>query len=131
VVEVLNRLVRQHGAPRYLFADNGSEFTGHLVDLWAYRCKVRIDFSRPGKPTDNAFIETFNGSLRDECLNLHWFKTVACGSAAGFGADQHHIALKSPSSPGSHTCAGLQSGPSACATGFCKRRLAPAVCRTG
>lgn len=77
VVEVLNRLVRQRGAPRYLFADNGSEFTGHLVDLWAYRCKVRIDFSRPGKPTDNAFIETFNGSLRDECLNLHWFETMA------------------------------------------------------
>lgn len=66
VVEVLNRLVRQRGAPRYLFADNGAEFTGHLVDLWAYRCKVRIDFSRPGKPTDNAFIGTFNGSLRDE-----------------------------------------------------------------
>ena len=76
-VEVLNRLVRQRGAPRYLFADNGSEFTGHLVDLWAYRCKVRIDFSRPGKPTDNAVIETFNGSLRDECLNLHWFETMA------------------------------------------------------
>ncbi len=77
VVEVLNRLVRQRGAPSLLFADNGSEFTGHLVDLWAYRCKVRIDFSRPGKPTDNAFIETFNGSLRDECLNLHWFETMA------------------------------------------------------
>ncbi len=76
VVEVLSRLVAQRGAPRYLFADNGSEFTGHLVDLWAYRCKVRIDFSRPGKPTDNAFIETFNGSLRDECLNLHWFETM-------------------------------------------------------
>ncbi len=50
VVEVLNRLVRLRGAPRYLFADNGAEFTGHLVDLWAY-------FSRPGKPTDNAFID--------------------------------------------------------------------------
>ena len=56
VVEVLNRLIGQRGAPRTLFADNGSEFTGHLVDLWAYRCKVQIDFSRPGKPTDNAFI---------------------------------------------------------------------------
>ena len=77
VVEVLNRLVRQRGAPRYLSADNGSEFTGHLVDLWAYRCKVRINFSRPGKPTDNAFVETFNGSLRDECLNLHWYDTMA------------------------------------------------------
>jgi putative transposase len=74
---VLNRLVAQRGAPHYLFADNGSEFTGHLVDLWAYRCKVRIDFSPPGKPTDNAFIKTFNGSLRDECLHLHWFETMA------------------------------------------------------
>lgn len=64
-------------APGYLFADNGSEFTGHLVDLWAYHHGVRIDFSRPGKPTDNAFIETFNGSLRDESLNMHWFDTIA------------------------------------------------------
>ena len=76
VVEVLNRLVRQRGAPKFLFADNGAEFTGHLVDLWAYHHNVRIDFSRPGKPTDNAFIETFNGSLRDECLNLHWFDNL-------------------------------------------------------
>jgi putative transposase len=66
VVEVLNRLVRQHGAPQYLFADNGAEFTGQLVDLWAYHHGTRIDFSRPGKPTDNAHIETFNGSLRRE-----------------------------------------------------------------
>ncbi len=76
VVEVLNRLVRQHGAPKYLFADNGAEFTGHLVDLWAYHHGTRIDFSRPGKPTDNAIIETFNGSFRDECLNLHWFESI-------------------------------------------------------
>jgi len=77
VVGALNRLVRQRGAPKYLFADNGAEFTGHLVDLWAYHQGTRIDFSRPGKPTDNAFIETFNGSLRDECLNVHWFETLA------------------------------------------------------
>jgi hypothetical protein len=62
---------------QYLFADNGAEFTRHLVDLWAYHHGIRIDFSRPGKPTDNAHIETFNGSLRDECLNLHWFETIA------------------------------------------------------
>ena len=48
-----------------------------MLDLWAYHHKVRIDFSRPGKPTDNAFVETFNGSLRDECLNLHWFESLA------------------------------------------------------
>jgi putative transposase len=77
VADVLNNVVRQRGAPKYLFADNGAEFTGHLVDLWAYHHGVRIDFSRPGKPTDNAFIETFNGSLRDECLNVHWFETIS------------------------------------------------------
>ena len=77
VVEVLDRIVRRRGTPKHLFADNGSEFTGHLVDLWAYHHGVRIDFSRPGKPTDNAFIETFNGSFRDECLNVHWFDTIA------------------------------------------------------
>jgi putative transposase len=71
VVNVLNKLVLQRGAPKYLFADNGAEFTGRIMDLWAYHHQVRIDFSRPGKPTDNAFIETFNGSLRAECLNLH------------------------------------------------------------
>lgn len=76
VVQVLNRLVAERGVPKYLFADNGAEFTGHLVDLWAYHHGTRTDFSRPGKPTDNAHIETFNGSLRDECLNVHWFATI-------------------------------------------------------
>src|SRR3546814_11140567 len=47
-----------------------------LVDLWAYHHRVRSDFSRPGKPTDNAYIESFNGSFRDECLNLHWFASI-------------------------------------------------------
>ena len=76
VVEVLNRLVRFRGAPKALFADNGAEFTGQMVDLWAYHNKVRMDFSGPATPTDNAHIESFNGSLRDECLNVHWFETL-------------------------------------------------------
>lgn len=76
VVSVLNKLVAQRRAPRFLFADNGSEFSGRVLDMWAYHYKVQIDFSRPGKPTDNSFIETFNGSFRDECLNLHWFESV-------------------------------------------------------
>jgi putative transposase len=59
-----------------IFVDNGSEFTGRLFDLWAYHHRTQIDFSRPGKPTDNCFVETFNGSLRDECLNVHWFETI-------------------------------------------------------
>ena len=47
------------------------------MDLWAYQNGVKINFSRPGKPTDNAFIESFNGTFRDECLNVHWFETLA------------------------------------------------------
>ena len=74
VVEVCNRLVARRGKPKRVFVDNGSEFSGRMFDLWAYHHGVRIDFSRPGKPTDNCFIETFNGSLRDECLNVHWFE---------------------------------------------------------
>lgn len=54
----------------------GSEFTSQILDLWAYHNKVKIDFSRPGKPTDNAFIESFNGTFRDECLNAHWFESL-------------------------------------------------------
>ncbi len=77
VVDVLNRLAGRRGPPKVLFADNGAEFSGHPLDLWAYHHGTRIDFSRPGKPTDNAFIETFNGSLRDECLNVHWVESLA------------------------------------------------------
>jgi putative transposase len=77
VVWVLNRAKQQRGLPRILFCDNGSEFTSQAMDLWAYQNGVRIDFSRPGKPTDNAFIESFNGTLRDECLNAHWFANLA------------------------------------------------------
>ena len=76
VVDTLNRLISQRGKPWVVFTDNGSEFSGRIMDLWAYHHGVRTDFSRPGKPTDNTFVETFNGSLRDECLNVHWFGSL-------------------------------------------------------
>ena len=76
VVDVCNRLAATRGAPKRVFTDNGSEFSGRMFDLWAYHHGVQIDFSRPGKPTDNSFVESFNGSLRDECLNLHWFESL-------------------------------------------------------
>lgn len=56
--------------------DNGSEFISKALDKWAYENGVTLDFSRPGKPTDNPFIESFNGSFRDECLNAHWFLSL-------------------------------------------------------
>lgn len=77
VVNVLNRVQRDRGLPKFLLCDNGGEFSGRLLDLWAYHHKVRIDFSRPGKPTDNAYIESFNSSFRRECLNANWFESLA------------------------------------------------------
>ena len=62
VVRVLNRAKQQRGMPKFLFCDNGSEFTSRAMDLWAYQNGMKIDFSRPGKPTDNAFIELINGT---------------------------------------------------------------------
>ena len=76
VIRVLSTLAATRGAPRRISCDNGSEFAGRLVDLWAYANKVTLDFSRPGKPTDNAYIESFNGSFREECLNVHWFEDL-------------------------------------------------------
>lgn len=76
VVTVRTRLRMQRRAPKVLFCDNGSEFCSQIVDLWAYQNQVRIDFSRPGKPTDNAYVESFNGTFRDECLNAHWFESL-------------------------------------------------------
>jgi len=76
VVQVLNRLTAQRGAPKRVFCDHGSEFCSQLVDLWAYQHQVHIDFSRPGKPTDNAHVESFNATLRQECLNAHWFESL-------------------------------------------------------
>jgi len=64
VVEELDRLARLRGKPRSIRVDNGPEFAGRLLDQWAYLNKVELDFSRPGKPTDNAYIEAFNGCLR-------------------------------------------------------------------
>jgi putative transposase len=77
VVRVLNQAKQQRGVPRFLFCDNGSEFTSQALDLWAYQNGVKIDFSRPGKPTDNAFVESFNGTFRAECLNAQWFGSLA------------------------------------------------------
>ena len=76
IVDVCNRLVATRGAPKRLFTDRGSEFEGQMLDRWANRHGVQIDFSRPGKPTDNSFVESFNGSLRDECSNVNGFESI-------------------------------------------------------
>jgi len=76
VVEILERIVKDHGRPRTFRVDNGPESISNDVDLWAYWNHVTLDFSRPGKPADNAYIESFNGRFRQECLNEHWFLSL-------------------------------------------------------
>jgi len=76
VADVLTRLSLSHGLPDVIRVDNGPEFTSKALDQWAYENDVRLDFIRPGKPVENAYIESFNASLRKECLNAHWFQTL-------------------------------------------------------
>jgi putative transposase len=77
VTEALDALVKLRSRPKSLRVDNGPEFAGRMLDQWAYLNGVEIDFSRPGKPTDNAYVESFNGRLRAECLNASWFLSLA------------------------------------------------------
>ncbi len=77
VVEVMNQIIERTGCfPERIQVDNGSEFISKVLDKWAYENNVILDFSRPGKPTDNPYIESFNGSFRDECLNVNWFLSL-------------------------------------------------------
>jgi putative transposase len=76
VVNTLNRIAATRGLPSTIKADNGSEFISRVMDKWAYERGIELDFSRPGKPTDNAKVESFNGRLRQECLNEHWFLSL-------------------------------------------------------
>ena len=76
VVSVLERLAETRGLPEVITMDNGPEFAGRALDEWAYRKGVKLNFIRPGKPIENAFAESFNGRLRDECLNTNWFMNL-------------------------------------------------------
>ena len=71
VVLTLERVCKNIGYPKSIRVDQGSEFISRDLDLWAYANNVTLDFSRPGKPTDNSVIESFNGKFRSECLNTH------------------------------------------------------------
>ena len=76
VVRVLDALAEQRGLPKAILMDNGPELTGQALDQWAYEHEVELRFIDPGKPVQNAFIESFNGRFRDECLNQHWFVSL-------------------------------------------------------
>jgi len=76
VVRVLNDIVSIRGKPMTIKTDNSSEFISKVMDIWAYERGIELDFSRPGKQTDNAMMESFNGRLRQECLNGHWLMSL-------------------------------------------------------
>jgi putative transposase len=77
VSQTLDYLCWMRGLPEVITVDNGPEFTGKVLDNWAWKNGVKLDFSRPGKPVDNAFIESFNRTVRNECLNDNWFLSLS------------------------------------------------------
>jgi putative transposase len=76
VTRYLDELISVRGKPRSIVCDNGTEFTCKAMFFWTRERSVRLDFIQPGKPTQNAFAESFNGKFRDNCLNQHWFRTL-------------------------------------------------------
>lgn len=76
VARLLDRLEAMRGLPEVITVDNGPEFAGRALDAWAYARNIKLHFIRPGKPVENAYIESFNGRFRDECLNEHVFRTI-------------------------------------------------------
>jgi putative transposase len=99
VIEALDVLLLVRGRPDAIVCDNGPEFVRLALDQWASDHGIRLDFIRPGHPVENAFIESFNGNLRDECLNLHHFASLAEAQAiieqwrAEYHTDRPHRGL--------------------------------------
>jgi putative transposase len=91
VVAALTRAIAERGAaPHSITLDNGSEFSGRVMEAWAIQTGVQLCFIRPGRPVENGFIESFNGRLRDECLNVEWFSTLAEAQTKLSGWRKHY-----------------------------------------
>ncbi|AJX03224.1 integrase core domain protein [Burkholderia mallei] len=99
VARALDRAARFRGYPKAVRTDQGPEFTSRALDQWAYANGVTLKLIQAGKPTQNAYIESFNGKFRDECLNEHWFTTLAHARAViaawrqGYNEQRPHSAL--------------------------------------
>ena len=100
VARELDWLLLTRGKPEAITVDNGPEFAGKVLDRWAYTNQVKLDFIRPGKPVENAYIESFNGKVRHECLNQHWFqdlreaKTIIEDWRVDYNRERPHSSLK-------------------------------------
>lgn len=122
VVRVLERLAETIGLPQVMVSDNGPEFAGRTLDAWAYRRGIVLRFIRPGKPIENAYVESFNGKFRDECLNEHWFLSVAEAQQIieawriDYNTVRPHRSLgqQTPAAYAAAACAGPATGWGAC-----------------
>ena len=118
VVRVLDRLKLTWGLPHEIVIDNGPEFIGRALDAWAYANGVVLRFIRPGKPVENAYVESCNRKFRDECLNEHWFASLAEAQAVieawrvDYNTQRPHSALgqQTPAAYAAAACAGPQLG---------------------
>lgn len=130
VCRVLDRLVKERGHPENILSDNGPEFTGKALNRWAYEHCVRHEFIEPGKPVQNAYIESFNGTVRDEFLNEHWFLSLedtrqkSCAFRKDYNEYRPHSSLggKSPIefARGGAACMELPLRATPCAPVPCK-----------
>ena len=133
VVRVLERLAATIGLPRILVSDNGPEFAGRTLDAWAYRQNIELRFIRPGKPIENAYIESFNGKFRDECLNEHWFLSIAEAQQiieawrVDYNTVRPHRSLRqlTPAAYAAAACAGPAAGWGACSAAAPRTREQP------
>jgi putative transposase len=93
VTRVLDEIALERGYPRRIRVDNGPEFRSAVLDAWAYEHGVILEFIQPGKPIQNSITESYNGRMRDECLNVHWFRTIAEASQAinAHRVDYNHV----------------------------------------
>jgi putative transposase len=122
VVRVLEHLRLTVGLPTAIVLDNGPEFAGRALEAWAYANRVELRFIRPGKPIENAYVESFNGKFRDECLNEHWFVSLADAKAVieawrvDYNTVRPHASLgqQTPAAYAAAACAGPRLGCGAC-----------------
>ncbi|EGG92888.1 ISDet2, transposase orfB [gamma proteobacterium IMCC1989] len=97
VARFLSQLFEQRQKPQSITCDNGTEFTSKAMFFWGKESRVQLNFIQPGKPTQNAFVESLNGKFRDACLNQHWFRSI---EEARYDIDQwrHHYNNERPHS---------------------------------
>lgn len=76
VARFLNQVIENREKPEKITCDNGTEFTSKAMFFWSQESHIKLNFTQPEKPTQNAFVESLNGKFRSECLNLHWFRTI-------------------------------------------------------